>query len=436
MRDAGFVAAAVSLAMIWSHVGEAAAEDGQATPADAASRPSGPGPDGDEDELPRFAVGGQAGFGMVSADGASTLITHWLLQTDLRTFLDEDSPRPDRDAFLVRFAGVRVDAMLARRFRAQLFANLAENRLILLDAWVEIELASWLRLRAGKFAYPISQERLTPQIALPFVSTSVAAMMLPSRDTGLHLLGGLPDGLLSWNLALTNGAAVGGSGDGDTNSQKEVIGRLFARPLARTGVESLAQLGVGVGASRGRHTGTPESPQLPILSTYGGLNFFTYAPTAVASGIARRIVPHLTWGYGPVSLYTDAVWARDRVNGIDVSSRALSAIATAVLTGEDAAPLAFIVPARPLDLAAGRIGAVVLVGGAGEVEIGREAFPELADPLVAMRRMRVYGGGVNWYPTSGVAVLLSYGHHTFASARGVPARADENTVVVRLQLVL
>ncbi len=38
-------------------------------------------------------------------------------------------------------------------------------------------------------------------------------------------------------------------------------------------------------------------------------------------------------------MYADAVWAREKVNGTDVSSRAWSAIATLVLTGETAAPL-------------------------------------------------------------------------------------------------
>ena len=141
-----------------------------------------------EDELPDFAVAGPAGFGVVSADGASMLAVHWLLEADFRSFVT-DSPEADRDTFVTRFAGLRLDTILARSFRAQLFANLAENRLTVLEAWIEAKLAPWARLRAGKFQFPITEERLTPGTSLPFVSTSPASLLLPARDTGVQLLG-------------------------------------------------------------------------------------------------------------------------------------------------------------------------------------------------------------------------------------------------------
>src|SRR6202022_3483615 len=37
-------------------------------------------------EVVPFAIAGSEGFGIASADGASRLITHWLLQSDLRAF--------------------------------------------------------------------------------------------------------------------------------------------------------------------------------------------------------------------------------------------------------------------------------------------------------------------------------------------------------------
>jgi hypothetical protein len=75
-----------------------------------------------------FAIAGTEGFGIVSADGASRLITHWLLQSDLRAFLSSHSPTPDRETFLLRFGGMRLDATLERSFRAALFVNLAQNQ--------------------------------------------------------------------------------------------------------------------------------------------------------------------------------------------------------------------------------------------------------------------------------------------------------------------
>ena len=48
----------------------------------------------------------------------------------------------------------------------------------------------------------------------------------------------------------------------------------------------------------------------------------------------------------------------------------------------------------------------------------------------------VYGGGVNWYPSRGVGLLVSFGHQIFGAAGGARARPDENTLTTRLQLVL
>jgi hypothetical protein len=388
-----------------------------------------------DDELPRFAVAGPAGFGLVSADGRSMLVTHWILETDFQSFLDADSPAPARDSFALRFAGARLDAILDRDFHAQLFVNFADNRVIVLEGWIEARLARWARLRAGTFPFPITEERVTPAIALPFVSTSVTAMLLPARDTGLELLGQLGD-VATYQLALVNGTFTGGPGTSDGDGAKDVVARVFVRPLATAGIEPLRKLGIGVGASVGRHTGTPASPQLPSLVSYGGQVYFSYRPMLAASGRVERIAPHLTWGAGPLALYADAVWTREHVAGTTVDARAASLIASLVVTGEDAEPLGFVIPAHPFDPASGQIGAIALVAGAGDLALDRAAFPALADPAIAMRHFRAIGGGINWYLSRGVAVLASYGHQTFRAAAGGTARRDEDTLIARLQLVL
>jgi hypothetical protein len=213
-------------------------------------------------EVVPFAIAGPEGFGIASADGASRLITHWLWQSDLRAFLDSNIPTPDRETFLLRFGGVRLDATLERSFRAVLFTNFAQNQVFLLEGWIEARLAPGVQLRAGKILYPISEERLTPGINLPFVSTSVAAMLLPARDTGVELLGSLAGDRIAWNLALTNGAVPAGAGDAVTDSGKDLVARLYVHPFLTAGVEPLRKLGLGLGASTGRHNGTSDNSRL------------------------------------------------------------------------------------------------------------------------------------------------------------------------------
>src|SRR5262249_2813195 len=101
-------------------------------------------------DLPQFALAGPKGFGFATQDGSFNVILHWLLQSDFRAFLT-NVPTLDRDTFIVRFAGFRLDAILYRKVRAQMFVNFAESRVTLLDTFIEAELASWFRIRVGKF---------------------------------------------------------------------------------------------------------------------------------------------------------------------------------------------------------------------------------------------------------------------------------------------
>ncbi len=157
---------------------------------------------------------------------------------------------------------------------------------------------------------------------------------------------------------------------------------------------------------------------------------------AIASGRVQRIAPHATWSWGPVAAYADAVWTRERVNGIEVNMNSWSVIPTIVLTGEKAAPLSFVVPAHPFDLTKGYLGTIELVGGIGHLRVGSSAFPELANPTTAMQTFHVYGLGLNWFPFSGLAILVSYGHQTFTAAGAAPNRPNEDTLIVRAQAVL
>jgi len=115
---------------------------------------------------------------------------------------------------------------------------------------------------------------------------------------------------------------------------------------------------------------------------------------------------------------------------------AWSVIPTIVLTGENASPLSFINPAHPFDLSKGHVGTVELVGGIGKIRVGSSAFPTLANPMTAMQEFRAYGAGFNWYPLSGLAVLVSYGHQVFTAAAPAANRPNEDTLVVRVQAVL
>lgn len=371
------------------------------------------------------------GAALVSAPAfadANQVIARGLLQMDLRDFVGP-SPEPDRSAFVVRFAGAQVDASVEAHFRGRMLVNFSQSKLTLSEAWVEAEIAPWLSVRAGKFQYPITQERLTSVLSLPFINSSPASFLVPARDTGVQALGAIASGSIEYNLALVDGAVAGGAGDGDDDSGKDLVARLFVSPFS-AGV--FRKLGVGMGMSYGEH----QSAVLPALTTYGGEVFFAYRPQVLARGPVLRLAPHLVWAYGRVGLHAETVRTRESVGGMVVNAWAWSVIPTFVLTGEDAAPFENLVPAHPFDPASGAWGALELHAGAGQIEVGDAAFRSAADPVTAMQRALLLGAGIKWYPMRGAGFLADFGRTEFHAAFGRLSRPVENVAVLRVQLLL
>ena len=384
------------------------------------------------------------GFGFSGLDGADSLLVHWLVQSDAFGFVTEKPPGvTSRDTFTIGFAGLQLDATLQRIFHSSILVDFSQSRLTLLDATVEARIAPELVIRVGKFATPINEERITPKLQLPWISVSPASFLLPVRETGLELQGDLGPGLVTYNVALSNGSFAGPVTDNDVDSGKDVIGRIYSHPFHATGIAALAQLGVGFGASYGIHRGTQATPETPALRTYGNAVFFAFrndgtpAGTVLADGGVTRLVPHLTYAYGPLAAYADYTRELDGFGATTVGFDAVSATVTIALTGEHPSPFGRIAVIRPIDLARGDYGGVQLVMGGGEVRVGSAAFTAgLANPATSMQRADVLGGGVNWYPVNGLGVLVDVSRTSFTAFAGSASRPGEITIYGRLELSL
>ncbi len=384
------------------------------------------------------------GLGLTSADAGDSLVVHWLVQSDAFGFVGDKPPGvTSRDTFTIGFAGLQLDATLHEMFHSSVLVDFSQSRLTLLDANVEVRFAKELVLRVGKFPAPFNEERSTPKIQLPWISVSPASFLLPVRETGLELVGELDHGLVTYNAALSNGSYAGPITDNDVDSGKDVIVRLYSHPFHASGIAALEQLGIGLGASYGVHRGTLANPETPALRTYGNAVFFAFradgtaAGTVTADGGVARVVPHLTYAYGPVAAYADYTRERDAFGASTVGFDAASATVTVALTGERASPFGRIVVAHPIDLARGQYGGFQVVAGGGEVRVGNAAFTAgLANPATSMQRADVIGGGVNWYPTNGLGLLVDVSRTTFTAFAGAAARPAEATIYARLELSL
>jgi hypothetical protein len=388
-------------------------------------------------------LAGPEGFGFLSKDNDFGMMIHWILQADVRGELGTLANEADRDTFLVRFAGLALTARFYERIRSELLVNFAGATPSLSEAWVDAEVLPGLHLKAGIFHYPISLERSTTGIFFPLVDADMASALLPSADTGAQIWGRVADGLVEYNVALVNGAVAGAASPPvDVDANKDFVGRVFVQPLLPTHLPGLRYLGLGVGASDGVHAGSLATPQLPKLSTWGGITYFSYSNsgtasgTALATGAAARFVPQASWHEGPVGAYAEYVRGFDDVSGARVWYDAFGAVATVVPTGEDAVPLHYVIPAHNFAPAIGRWGALELVGTVGGVQVSPGGAVATVSSAAASRLTRSVGGGVNWYPNLGVRVMVDAQHTTFEALPGTTSIAAETLIVGRFQVVL
>ena len=444
MRVRNAIGSAVFLLVFAGHSRRARAQavDDSSSPAPTAAAPPVTAPT--SPPLGVVANGGSRGFGFVSADGADSVVVHWLVQADYTTFIGDKPPGVEtRDTFTMGFAGLQLDATLARIFRASFLTDFSQSRLTLLDAFVEARVDPAFVVRVGKFPTPISEERLTPKFFLPWISTGPSSFLLPVRELGAQVYGDFGHGILQYNAALVNGSYAGAITDNDFDSYKDVMGRVFAHPFKTTAIAPLVKLGLGIGASAGDRVGSPGTPQTPVLRTYGNVPFFSYkndgtpAGTVVARGEVARIAPHLTWAWGPVAGFADYVHEVDHFGATAVQSDAFGATLAVAVTGEDSEPFARIVVKRPIDPRRGHFGGMQLVAGGGSIATSSAAFSaNLADPRLSMQRARILGGGINWYPINGVGVLVDYSHTAFDAYGNAIARGAEDTIYGRFEMHL
>jgi phosphate-selective porin OprO/OprP len=347
-----------------------------------------------------------------------------LVQADSRFFARGEGT----SGFLLRRARLDVQARLTQRFHARLQAELAGGKLALLDAYVGVQLAPELELQLGKLIVPVGLE-LYPR-CLAFPEFGLPSLLEPSRDVGLMLSGLLAQGTLAYAVGVFNGVADGTSGDEDENDAKDVLGRVFAKPLLPTGVRALSGLGVGFAATFGKQQGA-----LPTYRSPGRQVFFGYDQKAIASGPRLRLTPQGYYYYGPLGLLAEYVYSSQDVNAgaavTEVSARAFQLVANAVIGGT--ADYRGTKIKAPFDPAAGTWGALELDARYGQLWVAESAFaPGLADAAKAARRARNLGAAVSWWFAPGTRAHLALDRTTFRLAVA-DARRSETVLVLRLQ---
>jgi phosphate-selective porin OprO/OprP len=158
-----------------------------------------------------------------------------------------------------------------------------------------------------------------------------------------------------------------------------------------------------------------------------------------AAGARWRVAPQLYWYIGPIGLLAEYVVSSQRVQRLDavadLQNRAWNLAASFVLTLEHAA-YEGVVPQHPIDFRHKNFGAFELAGRYSELRLDPAAFPMFAVPGTSVQSARELAGGLNWYMTDFVRIMLSFEHTEFVGGAPNGDREPENALLGRLQIAL
>lgn len=381
---------------------------------------------------PAVTSGFQDGFFIQSADGANRLVFGVVAQVDGRFSLDD--PAPITDTFTVRKMRPTLSGRVARYFDFKVMPDFGNGTAVLTDAYLDIRFSPKFRVRSGKDKTPVGYELLIGDAFVLFLERSLATGLVPNRDVGVQVQGDLSPKVY-YAAGLFNGVADGASStsDVDTNSGKDLAGRIVVQPFRTTTAPPRALNGLGfqIGVSAG-----PQAGALPVLRTSVGQTYFAYASGTTASGTRTRITPSVFYYHRSFGVFGEFVRSAQQVTraGVagDVANTAWNVTASYLLTGE-AASSGITRPARSFDPTAGAWGALQILARYAELHVDDDVFARGLAASNASAGARQVTVGLNWFPASVIKYYLNYERTSFEPGSG-PGREAENVVVFRAQL--
>jgi phosphate-selective porin OprO/OprP len=382
------------------------------------------------------------GLTVRSADNAFTFRLRGYVQSDARFFGANGPVAPGSSTFLLRRVRPIFEATAYKYFGLRLMPDFGNGQVVLYDAYAEAKPNAALNLRVGKFKPPIGLERLQSATDVRFVERGLPTSLVPNRDVGVQLYGDLATSRVQYQIGAFDGAPDAAIVDGDPTTGKDVVGRVFFRPLAASA--SAPDLGFGIAGSSGTEQGTLSAPALGSYKTTGQLALFRYradgtAPnTVLADGRRTRVSPQGYLYVGPVGVLAEYVrtthHVRRATNAAALTNQAWQVSGGWVLTGERES-FTSVTPDHPLDGSkSGGLGALELVARYGVLTNDANSFPTFADPATQARRARAAGVGLNWRLTRGLLFAANFERTQLDGPTTATVRSTEHAVLTRLQL--
>ena len=279
-----------------------------------------------------------------------------------------------------------------------------QDNITLFDWRLDIPFFKNSVMSIGKQKEPISMERLTGMVFLPWQERSaVADALLPSRNVGIVWSGSSPERYSSWAFGVFNDW-FDASQDFE-ESAEQFVGRLTWAPFRSEDDSNLLHLGLGYrysDAKEGfRFQSEPEFNKSPAFVDTG---FGTDGGLLQADDTAAYNM-EIAWRKGPFWLTSE--YFRTDINNLSLGNPEFDGYyvsASWILTGE----------MRPYNKKSGLFGSVpiartVYQGGKGAWEVAaRYSDVNLTDGLVEGGDTQIASLGLNWWLTPFFSLGVNY----------------------------
>lgn len=389
------------------------------------------------------------GFQVKSNDGNFNLKIGGLLQTDLRDFLGDHGSFQFTDQFLIRRARIILEGNVYKNVGFRIMPDFANGggttagptSSLLADAYFDLGIKPYAKIRAGKFKAPVSLEQIQSDAVKWFNEGSLVSQLVPNRDTGLQLGGELASGAISYQAAVLDGVVDGTSGETDSGDSKEYVGRIFVQPFKSASSEWINGLGAGVSGSIGDQLGSATASNLTSgYKTDGQQTFFSYVQGTFANGQRKRIDPQVYWYFSHLGLLGEYVGSSQVIKSTStttatINHRAWELSASYVLTGERPS-YGGVKPRKPYDPKNHAWGAFELVGRYAIFRADDEAYNNgFASINNSAKEARSWSTGLNWYLNNNVRINSDYAVTAFdGGASSGQNRPTEKVILSRAQL--
>lgn len=389
---------------------------------------------------------GNGGVTIRSADTNTVFRVRGYVQADARAFVGEREGASPVDTFTMRRVRPIFDGTVYSIFDYRLMLDLANginsgtfNNGFVYDAYVTARFRPELQVQVGKMKEPVGLERLQSGSNLLFPERGLPTLVVPNRDVGVQLQGDLLDGALSYQIGAFNGVSDGGSGDRDTDDEKDLAARIFAQPFRESRIEGLRGLGIGIAGTYGNQEGAVRTYVTTGQQTLFGYRSGTGADASranvVADGAHWRVAPQAYYYWGPVGLLAEYVISEQDLRRDDgnftfgtFQTSAWQLAGSFMLTGEENSYKP-VMPRRPFSLGEGGWGLFELVARVQGIQFDNDAFPVFVDPAAAASSGFGWGLGVNWLLNRNIRVSVSYDSITFEKSDAPTTTVVHNPLI-------